>query len=248
MDADDTCAPERLERQWARFQRGPEVDVLGTRVRVAKADGPITDGLRDYVAWQNALLSHDAIVGDLWVESPLVHPSVMMRATALRALGGYRDFDGPEDYDLWLRAEQAGLRFEKLEDVLLDWWDSPARLTRANARYAAARFFALKLAALESRHLARAQGVVIWGSGPIGKRWARALRERGHHVRAFVEVAPRKLGTSIHGAPVVPVTEAGRFAGALHLAAVGQPGRRPAVRAAAAALGLRDGRELIAVA
>jgi hypothetical protein len=75
------------------------------------------------------------MVADLFVESPLVHPSVMARAAALRALGGYRVFDGPEDYDLWLRAHAAGLRFAKLSEVLLDWRDSPRRLTRRDPRY-----------------------------------------------------------------------------------------------------------------
>ena len=248
MDADDVCHPERLARQWTRLQAGTDVHVLGTCVELRRGDGPITDGLRDYVAWQNGLLTHDDIVHDLWVESPLVHPTVMMPAAVLRDLGGYRDFDGPEDYDLWLRAERAGLRFGKLGETLLEWWDSPERLTRTGHRYADERFFALKLEALESRHLGGGRAVVIWGSGPIGKRWARALRARGHEVSAFVEVHPRKVGTRLHGAPVVEVAEAGRFAAALHLAAVGQPGRRPAIRAAASSLGLEDGRSLIAVA
>jgi glycosyltransferase involved in cell wall biosynthesis len=248
MDADDVCHPERLARQCSRFRAAGDVHVLGTCVELRRADGPITDGLLGYVAWQNGLLTHDDIVRDLWVESPLAHPSVMMPAAVLRDLGGYRDFDGPEDYDLWLRAERAGLRFAKLGDALLEWWDSPGRLTRTGPRYADDRFFALKLDSLESRHLGGGRAVVIWGSGPIGKRWSRALRARGHEVSAFVEVSPRKVGTHLHGAPVVNVAEAARFADALHLAAVGQRGRRPAIRAAAAALGLEDGRSLIAVA
>ena len=47
------------------------------------------------------------------------------RARRSRALGGYRDFDGPEDYELWLRAFDAGLRFAKLADVCSQWRDCP---------------------------------------------------------------------------------------------------------------------------
>ncbi len=64
--------------------------------------------MRAYVEWQNALVDHDAMARDRFVESPLVHPSVAMRTAALRRLGGWRDFDGPEDYDLWLRALRRG--------------------------------------------------------------------------------------------------------------------------------------------
>src|SRR5690349_22026045 len=50
---------------------------------------------------------------------------------------------------LWLRAHAGGWRFGKREEVLLDWRDRPARLTRADPRYAPERFRELKLAALE---------------------------------------------------------------------------------------------------
>ena len=44
------------------------------------------------------------------------------------------------------------------------------------------------------------------------------------------------------------MTGAGGFPGALHLAAVGQRGARERIRAAARALGLVEGRDLLAVA
>ena len=154
------------------------------------------------------------------VESPLAHPSVMMRAAALRGLGGYRAFEGPEDYDLWLRALHAGCRFGKLPEVLLQWRDTPSRLSRTDARYAPERFFELKLESLLRAVPARRTALVVWGAGPIGKAWARGLTARGRAVRAFVEVDPRKIGQTIHGAPVVGVAAAGG------VPARGAPGRR----------------------
>jgi glycosyltransferase involved in cell wall biosynthesis len=248
MDADDLAHPERLSRQAGRLAEDDGTDVLGCRVRLVGDAGRGNAGMRAYVQWLNTLLEHDAIVRDLLVESPLAHPSVMMRTAALRALGGYRSFDGPEDYDLWLRAQRRGLRFAKDPEVLLDWRDRPERLTRRDPRYAPARFHALKLAALESGPLRRRRPLVVWGAGPIGKTWARALVARGHELAGFVDVDPRKIGCVVHGAPVVSVEAAVRFAGALHLAAVGQPGARERIRSAAAALGLADGRDLVAVA
>ena len=248
MDADDRAAPERLALQAERLERDAAVDVLGCRVRVVGADGPPGEGMRAYVRWQNALLDHDAIVRDRFVESPLVHPSVAMRRAALERLAGWREIDGPEDYDLWLRAFAGGLRFAKLAEVLLEWSDSRRRLTRTDPRYAPARFLALKLAALEEGPLAGGRAAVVWGAGPVGKAWSRALRAAGHEVRAFVEVNPRKLGGRVHGAPVVAVGEAAALRGPLHLAAVGQPGARERIRTAAARLGLVEGADLVAVA
>jgi len=245
MDADDVAHAERLERQARRLDEDARVDLVGCRVVVDPSAGA---GMRAYVEWSNGLLDHDQIVRDLFVESPLVHPTLMMRASALRALGGWRAFDGPEDYDLWLRAHAAGLRFGKLGEPLLLWRDRPGRLTRVDPRYAAARFLALKIEHIERTHLGPGRDAVIWGAGKIGKSWARALRARGRSVAGFVEVDPAKIGQRIQGAPVVAVAGAGRFEGALHLAAVGQPGARARIRAEAARLGIRDGRDLLAVA
>lgn len=247
MDADDVAAPERLEAQAARLRQDPRVDVLGSAVELLEDPRTPAPGMRAYVAWQNSLLDHDAMTREIFVESPLVHPSVMMRTAALVGLGGYRDLDGPEDYDLWLRGHRSGLRFGKLEQVLLAWRDAPGRLTRTDPRYAPGRFRELKLAALEAALLRGRRGVVVWGAGPIGKSWARALALRGHPVEAFVEVDPRKIGRRIHGVPVLPVADAG-FVGPLHLGAVGQKGARGRIREAVLGLGLREGRDFVAVA
>jgi glycosyltransferase involved in cell wall biosynthesis len=248
MDADDRAASERLALQAERLERDATVDVLGCRVRVVGAGAPPGEGMRAYARWQNALLDHDAMARDRFVESPVVHPSVAMRRAALEGLDGWREFDGPEDYDLWLRAFAAGLRFAKLPDELLEWTDSPGRLTRTDPRYAPPRFLALKLAALREGALAGGRAAVVWGAGPVGKTWSRALRAAGHEVRAFVEVNPRKLGGRVHGAPVVTVDAAGAIRGPLHLAAVGQPGARERIRSEAARLGLVEGADLLAVA
>ena len=238
MDADDVAHRRRLELQAARLDAEPGLAVLASRVRHWAAHEHDGGGMAAYVRWSNALLHHDEIVRDLLVESPLVHPSVMMRADLLRRLSGYRAFDGPEDYDLWLRARALGARFAKLPQALLRWRDGPARLTRTDERYAARRFLALKLEALEAAHLSPPRPLVVWGAGKVGKAWARALLARGHALRAFVEVDPRKIGQRIHGAPVVACAQAGTLGRALHRSAGGQPGARARIRREAARQGL----------
>jgi glycosyltransferase involved in cell wall biosynthesis len=248
MDADDVAHPERLEIQAERLSNDPAIDVLASRVRLIGGVPGGNTGMQAYVAWSNALLDHRAIVSDIFVESPLVHPSVTARAGLLRALGGYRDPDGPEDYDLWLRALASGAHFAKTPEVLLDWRDRPERLTRTDPRYGLARFRERKLEALLELLLPEGRSVVVWGAGPIGKEWARSLAGKGRRVAAFVDVDPRKIGQTIHGAPVVSVGAVAGLAPALHLAAVGDPDARRRIRRAAAELGLADGRDLVAVA
>ncbi len=247
MDADDVAHPDRLLLQAARLEADSAVDVLGSRVELVAPPGLSNQGMRGYVAWQNGLLDHAAIVADLFVESPLVHPSVAMRRRSLLALGGYHDTGGPEDYDLWLRAHARGLRFGKCAETLLAWRDSPHRLTRCDPRYAAARFLECKCAALLEGPLADRAPVVVWGAGRIGKAWARRLRVAGRPAAAHVEVDAAKIGNRVHGVPVVGIEAAARFRGAWQLAAVGQPGARSRIRRAAEELGL-PGWRVIAVA
>jgi len=248
MDADDVAHPERLARQAERLARDPALSVLGCAVAMLGHPGHANAGMQAYVAWQNGLVDHAAIERDLWVESPLVHPSVMLRSATLRGVGGYRDCGGPEDYELWLRGYAAGWRFAKLRETLLQWRDTPGRLTRVDPRYAPERFRAVKLGALARGPLAGGREAVLWGAGRIGKAWSRALRAAGHRVAAFVEVDPARVGGRLHDAPVVGVAGAASFRGPLHLAAVGQPGARERIRKAAGDLGFLEGRDLLAVA
>ena len=120
----------------------------------------------------------------------------------------------------------------------------PGRLTRTDSRYAASAFVRLKVAALARGALA-ARPAVVWGAGPIGKAFARALIAAGQRVAAFVEVDARKIGQRIHGSPVLALGEAALIRGALHLGAVGQKGARERIRAEAAQLGLVDGPGLL---
>ena len=249
MDADDVARPLRLQRQVHLLDGDPLLTAVGSRVQLVGTVPGGNEGMCAYVDWQNAVVTPEEIARELFVESPLVHPSVTMRTGALRGLGGYRDTGGPEDYDLWLRGAAAGWRFAKHPDVLLDWRDGAARLTRTDPRYHADRFRSAKLEALRAGLLAAPRPVVIWGAGPIGKAWSRDLRARGVRVAAFVEVDPGKVGQVIHGAPVVDVPGAARVeAGALHLGAVGNPAARARIRAEAERLQLVEGRSFVAVA
>jgi hypothetical protein len=244
MDADDIAHSDRLRRQHAHLTTHKDIAVLATRVRLL--GDARSAGMRRYLRWSNGLVDHHSICRDLLVESPLVHPSVMMPAAVLRALGGYRELDGPEDYDLWLRARAAGLRFAKLEATLLAWRDSPSRLTRSDPRYAPGRFLDLKVAHLVEGPLAR-RGAVIWGAGPTGKALGRALLASGARLEAWVDVAPGRLGVRILGAPVLTAPAAALLPDVVHLAAVGQPGVREQIRDWAHRLGLQEGENFLAL-
>lgn len=252
MDADDVAEPTRLERQVALMAAEPGLAACGTRVRYFP-DDEVRDGARRYEAWVNACTTADEVGRDIFIECPLPHPTLMIRRHVLLGVGGYRDMGWPEDYDLVLRVWAAGYRMAKVPEVLHRWRERPERASRVDPRYHADRFRDAKVHFLRKTVLAGDRPAVVWGAGPIGKTFARALAAAGTPIAAFVDVAPTRIGETIHGAEVVPPERVREFAGpdspgALVLAAVGQEAAREEIRAACLAQGLAEGTDFVAVA
>jgi glycosyltransferase involved in cell wall biosynthesis len=246
MDADDVADPERLARQVAALDADPALAGCGTAVRYFP-ENAVRDGARRYQEWLNSLTSPELVRRDRFVECPLAHPTLLVRRSAFERVGGYRDPDWPEDYDLVLRLLAAECRLTNLPAVLHHWRERPDRLSRTDPRYSEDAFRRCKL-----RHLLPLlegrDGVVVWGAGPVGKSFARGLMELGVPVRAFVDLDPRKVGQTVHGAPVVAPARINDYRGAFALAAVAGPGPRAEIRESLTAAGWAEGADFIAVA
>jgi glycosyltransferase involved in cell wall biosynthesis len=230
MDADDVAHPSRVERQLEALDADPSLAAVGSRVRLFPRR-EVAGGMARLVEWLNGLVTPGLVERDLLVEAPLVHPASAIRREALDAVGGWRDGDFPEDYDLWLRLARSGARLSNVPEVLLAWRESAGRLTRTDPRYALARHVALKADWLRDGPLADRCEVALWGAGETGRAFARALGARGIRVVLFLEVDRKKIGRTVQGAPVYPYEEAARARGLPLLVAVGAPGARALIRA-----------------
>jgi len=229
MDADDLAHPGRLERQVAFLNAHPETSVLGCRVRGFPQE-QVRQGFLIYLDWQNSLLTDEDIRREMFVESPLAHPSVVIRREWLSKVSGYQDHGWPEDYDLWLRLYLAGARFAKLPDFLLEWREHPERLTRQDSRYSLENFLRVKAHYLARGPLNGKDAVLIWGAGMMGRRLSKHLLRQGVPLTAFVDVDPAKIGRTRRGLPIIPPED---------LPAWWQSARNPAVLAAVGARGAR---------
>ena len=245
MDGDDICHPRRLELQAARMTAEPEVGLVACtfrhfpRHRVGK-------GMLAYEAWQNSLHTHEAIIRDLFVESPVVHPSVMFRKELVEAVGGYRETGWAEDYDLWLRLAAAGTRFARLPRPLFFWQERPERATRTSPLYSAEAFRACKAHHLKSGFLHKVDQVMLAGAGIEGRAWMRTLAQEGIRVSQWVDVDPRKIGRNLHGAPILGPDEA-KPGKEKMLVTVGTRGAREQVRNWAEGAGFREGFDYVCV-
>jgi len=245
MDADDIAHPERLAAQIALLDGRPDIVACGTGVRYFPRR-QVRDGARRYEQWINGVVTPEHIERDLFVECPIPHPTLMIGREVFEAVGGYHDRGWPEDYDLVLRLWAAGHRLAKRPDVLLQWRERPDRLSRTDPRYAEDAFRRCK-----AYYLARRIGgrrVVVWGAGPVGKAFALALMDRQRDVAAFVDLDGRKIGQTIHGAPVIHPSAIGTFRSAYVVAAVGSAAARDEIRAALAQAGFAEPGECCAVA
>lgn len=91
-----------------------EVDVLGSGC-VEIDYGGVERDIRLMPA------DHEAIVDALW-SCPLIHPSIMFRREKILAVGGYDDgLRRRQDYELWFRAAQQGIRFGNIQKPLIQY-------------------------------------------------------------------------------------------------------------------------------
>lgn len=257
MDADDVAHPNRLAAQLALLDDDRGLAACGTGVRYFPRSRA-GSGYRRYEAWINGLTSPEAISRDLFVECPIAHPTLMIRKHILQEVGGYREFEGPEDYDLILRLAAAGQRMSNVADVLLNWRLGPGRASERSSNYSAEAFRRLKVRYL-TRHLATDPGasgrpLIVWGAGKVGKAFVRAWMSAGQEpFEALVDLDPRKIGQHIHHSPVIaPDTLQEQFAGLERrpfvLVAVGSPGAREEIRDALSRIGAQELTDFRAVA
>jgi len=251
MDADDRSHLERFASQAAMLSAGADLAAVGCLVEAFPPEhvGP---GLRLYLDWLNSLTTPEAIAREIYVESPLAHPSVMLRADWIRKVGGYQDHGWPEDYDLWLRLHAAGGRFAKVPQTLFYWREHPGRLTHGDPRYSIDSFLRAKTCHLSRGPLLGRQSVILWGAGIVAKKLSRLLLAGGLPLTAFVDVDPAKIGRTRRGLPVIGPQDFGalwrRSPRPVLLAAVGARGARALVREQITSFGLVEGRDWWAVA
>ena len=246
MDADDWMRRERLEKQTAALDAAPNLDAVGSFVRLFPRR-ELRNGRRAYEAWLHSLTDASSIWRDRFIECPVAHPTLMVRRKRLTELG-YRDRGWPEDYDLLLRMLRRGPTVGIVPERLHGWRNHPHRLSRTSPRYDLSRFTDCRAWHLSRDFLANATDYVLWGHGPTGRALRKALAELGHHPARIIEVHPRRLGNTIHGAPVVPPSDLESRSPYPIIVSVAGSRPRVEIRALLEEMGYREGLDFLCAA
>ncbi len=231
MDDDDIAYPQRLETQLAYLRDNPTVDLCGTCIRFVDDTGSpagVAAGNRRYEKWLNSVRHAQQIEAACYIECPLPHPTLLAHRDVWHRLGRYRAFDGPEDYDLVLRAHLLGMRMGKPADVLLDWREHQQRLTHNDSRYRREAFTRCRARAVSAQgsglELHTGRGVWLCGTGRNARHWHDALVAENVSVRGFVDVYKNGPQRRKRCKPVISYDELPRVRdNALIITALSQP-------------------------
>jgi len=201
MDADDVMHRQRLGMQVVVLGDQPHLALVGTHARIFPRSG-LQAGWRAYEQWLWTIRGAQDVEREIFVESPLVHPTLMIRRNLLTRYG-YRDCGWPEDYDLLLRLVTTGHALGVVPRRLLAWRDSATRLSRAAASCSDEVFALCKAQFLAATFLARSARYILWGYGATGRALRKALVGLGKEPAQVIEMHPGRIGNRIHGAPVI---------------------------------------------
>lgn len=100
LDADDIALPDRLALQAAALDADDRIAAIGSQSYAFGVDLSPRPMRRP--------TGHRVLRLALLNDSPMIHPSTMMRLDAVRAVGGYRPGFLFADYDLFVRLAQRG--------------------------------------------------------------------------------------------------------------------------------------------
>lgn len=128
MDTDDISVEDRFKKQ---------VSFMSEHPNIAVSSGLIEEWSQDYshkISERKLPLIHNDIVNFAKSRSPVSHPAVIFRKSAVLESGGY-PLIYPEDYPLWGTMLNKGYKFANLPDLLVKMRVGDAISQRRSAEF-----------------------------------------------------------------------------------------------------------------
>ncbi len=114
MDSDDISLPHRFMLQLTRFAKDDSLSIVGGQIR------EFSNSMSSIIGDRLVPEQHEDIIRYSKRRCPMNQVTVMFKKSDVERVGGYIDWYCEEDYYLWLRMIEQGLRFENVPEVLVN--------------------------------------------------------------------------------------------------------------------------------
>ncbi len=194
MDSDDESYPNRLKLQYDFLENNMDYGAVGSLVDYAPHKDN-TEGFYSFVQWANSIQSSEQIHLRRFMELPIINPSAMWRRDISEEHGMYHNGDFPEDYEMWLRWLNNGVKIGKVAERLLKWYDSDSRLTRTDKIYSLESFYKVKtpfLVEFLKKTNPLFPKVAIWGASKTSRKRAKLLEDHGIEICCYIDITKKR--------------------------------------------------------
>lgn len=124
MDADDICNPNRFEEQVSFLQNHMDIGIVGSEA-ILFQDCP-----KNKYGYFYKPKNDKKIKAKLFVDNPIIHPTVLIRREVLEKINGYNyDFFQVEDLALWIELSKI-TKFYNIPQPLINYRITPNSETK----------------------------------------------------------------------------------------------------------------------
>lgn len=113
MDSDDYSVIDRCEKQIDMFEKDEELGLIGSNI------AEFVDSIENVKSYRILPQNDKEIKEFARRRNPFGHPSIMFKKSEVIKAGNYRNYYLCEDYDLWIRMIQKGVKCYNFKEVLV---------------------------------------------------------------------------------------------------------------------------------
>lgn len=113
MDFDDACDLSKNEKEVKFLKEHPDIDIVGSNCLEFK------ENKNEVIAFRKMPETNEEIVKFCKKRCPLIQPTTMFRKDKVLECGGYKEGRIAEDWDLYIRAIQHGLKLYNIQESLV---------------------------------------------------------------------------------------------------------------------------------
>ncbi len=187
MDPYDISRNDRIEKQYNSLTGKNDIDVISSLVKYIPDN--VDQNIRAYVEWTNSILSNQDIYYKRFINSTVLHSTLMFKKSLITSYGLFRDGEFPEDYEILLRWMNKGIKFLKLDEELTEWCDDIQRLSRRHIKYNSGAASGIKIKYFNNwfgGYFRTQPDIFLWGNKPVNKHKITNLENDGVKIAGYV--------------------------------------------------------------